>query len=92
MSAWDDRKMFSPLRRGDAVSPEAKIVAILRLHQAGATAAALANELGCAGLAVGPRASVAKRVAELLDELERAGTIERIPDGRYRAAPPPPGR
>jgi hypothetical protein len=28
---------------------------------------------------------VAKRIAELFDELERAARIERIPDGRYRA-------
>ena len=85
MTPTDDRKMFSPLRRGDAVSPEAKLVAILRLHEAGATAVSLAAELVSAGLAVGTRAPVAKRVAELLEELERAGSVERIPDGRYRA-------
>ena len=85
MMASDDRRMFAPLRRGDAVSPEAKLVSVLRAHEAGATAAALANELLCAGLAVGSKAPVTKRVEELLGDLERAARVERIPDGRYRA-------
>jgi hypothetical protein len=81
----DDRRMFAPLRRGDAISPEAKLVAVLKTHEAGATAAALANELLCAGLAVGAKAPVTKRVEQLLDDLEHAARVERIPDGRYRA-------
>ena len=84
MTPVEDRKMFAPLWRGDAISPEAKLLAILKVHEAGATAAALANELVCAGLAVGTKMPVAKRVSELLDDLERAGRVERIPDGRYR--------
>ena len=91
MSLPDDRKMFSPLRRGDAISPEAKLVAILKLHEAGATATALAAELVFSRPAVGSRAPVTKRVAELLEELERASSIERIPDGRYRAVRVRPG-
>ncbi len=81
----DDRKMFAPLRRGEAVSPEGKVFSLLAAYEAGATAATLADALGAAGLVVGTRAPVRKRVAELLDEMEQAGRVERIPDGRYRA-------
>ena len=77
--------MFAPLRRGDAVSPEGKVVAFLAAYEAGATAAALADALAVTGLTVGARAPVRKRIAELLDDMERAGRVERIPDGRYRA-------
>jgi len=80
----DDRKMFAPLRSGEAASPAAKIVAVLATYDAGATAAALADALAVAGLTVGTKALVTKRVAEFLDEMERAGRVERIPDGRYR--------
>lgn len=85
MTPPDDRKMFAPLWRRDATSPAATLVAVLTAHEAGATAAALANELVCAGLAVGTKAPVTKRIGELLDDLEQAGRVERIPDGRYRA-------
>ena len=84
MTAAGDRKMFAPLWRGAAISPEAKLVAILNVHEAGATAAGLADELAVAGLTVGTRAPLVKRVGELLDDLEQAGRVERIPDGRYR--------
>jgi len=50
----------------------------------GATAAGLAEELISSGLAVGTRLPVTKRVSELLDDLEHAARVERIPDGRYR--------
>ena len=80
----DDRKMFAPLRRGDAVSPESKVFAMLASYEAGTTAAALADALAVAGFAVGTRAPVRKRVAELLGEMEQAGRVERTPDGRYR--------
>jgi len=83
-----DRKMFSPLRRGDAVSPEARLFAFLTRRESAATAAVLAEEFVCAGLAVGARAPVTKRVGELLDSLEQAGRVERTPDGRYRAVRP----
>ena len=76
--------MFAPLWRADAISPEAKLVALLTSHQAGATAAVLASDLAGAGLVVGSRAPIVKRVGELLDDLERAGQVERVPDGRYR--------
>ena len=82
--ADDDRKMFAPLFRGPARSPEAEVYAVLGAYDAGATAAALADGLIRSRLAVGLKASVTKRVAEMLDELERAQRIERIPDGRYR--------
>lgn len=85
MTTTTDRKMFAPLWRGQALSPEAKLVAMLRIYEAGATVAGLSNELGCAGLAVGSRAALEKRVGELLDELEQGGGVERTPDGRYRA-------
>ncbi len=91
MKPSDDRKMFAPLRRSDAISPEAKLVAVLRVHEAGATASTLATELVSSGLIVGSRAPVVKRVGELLDELEQAGRVERIPDGRYRAVRRPAG-
>lgn len=84
MTAATDRKMFAPLRRGEPASLEAKLSAIIGTHQAGMTAAALAEELVGARLAVGARASVTARVAELLSSLEQAGAVERIPDGRYR--------
>lgn len=80
----DDRKMFAPMRRGDIVSPEAKLIAILSTHEAGKTAAGLAEELVYAGLVVGTKAPVTKRIAELLTSLEQDGRVERIPDGRYR--------
>jgi hypothetical protein len=80
----NDRKMFAPLFRGAARSPEAEVCAFLGAYGAGATAASLADGLLRSGLAVGVKASVTKRVAELLEELERATRIERIPDGRYR--------
>ena len=80
-----DRTMFAPLRRGDPISPQAKVVLVLKAHAAGATAAALADELLQTGSVLGARAAVAKRIGELLDELERAARVERIPDGRYRA-------
>jgi hypothetical protein len=89
MMSTDDRKMFSPLRRGEAVSPEAKVVAVLSGYEAGMTAAALAERLVSAGLAVGTRAPVTKRVIELLESLEEAGRVERTPDGRYRRVRPP---
>ena len=81
----DDRKMFAPLRHRDVASPEAKVFALLAACDAGATAATLADTLAVAGLTVGTKALVTKRVAEFLDEMERAGRVERIPDGRYRA-------
>ena len=80
----DDRKMFAPLRRGEAVSPESKVCALLAAYEAGATAATLADALATAGLAVGTIAPIRKRIAELLEEMEQAGRVERIPDGRYR--------
>ena len=80
----EDRKMFSPLRRGDAVTPEDKIVSVLSMYEAGATAGAVALALVQAGLAVGTRLPLTKRVGELLQSLEAAGRVERIPDGRYR--------
>ena len=76
--------MFAPLRRGAPISPEAKLVAVLMMHAAGATAATLANELLQAGSVVGMKAPVTRRIEELLDELEQAARVERIPDGRYR--------
>jgi hypothetical protein len=90
MTAPDDRRMFAPLRRGEAMSPETRLVLVLRGHHAGATAAALADEMLRAGLAIGTEPPVTKRVAELLRELEQAGKVERIPDGRYRAVRVPP--
>ena len=80
----DDRKMFAPIFRGAARSPEAEVYAVLGAYAAGATAAALADGLLRSRLAVGLKASVTKRVAELLEDLERSARIERIPDGRYR--------
>lgn len=80
----DDRKMFAPLFRGPARSPEAELFAALGNCEAGATPGSLADGLLRSGLAIGLKATVTKRVAEMLDELETAQRIERIPDGRYR--------
>src|SRR5262249_51642979 len=77
-------KMFAPLRRGEPISPHAKVIAVLKTHAVGVTAAALADELLQAGSVLGMRAPVIKRIGELLDELEQAARVERIPDGRYR--------
>jgi hypothetical protein len=79
-----DWRMFAPLRRGEPISPHAKVVAVLKTHAAGVTAAALADELLQTGSVIGMRAPVTKRIGELLDELEQAARVERIPDGRYR--------
>jgi hypothetical protein len=79
-----DRKVFAPMFRGEPRSPETHIWTFLGTYEAGATAARLADGLLQSGLAVGLKASVTKRVTELLEELERAARVERIPDGRYR--------
>ena len=84
MTAPDDRKMFSPLRGRSAVSPEGALATVLGSYAAGATATTLAHDLVMRGFATGARAPVAKRVAYLLDDMEAAGTVERIRDGRYR--------
>ena len=81
----DDKKMFAPLRHREGMSPESKVCAVLRGYGAGAIASALAEALVRRGLAIGTRALVTKRVAEILDRLEQEGRAERLPDGRYRA-------
>lgn len=81
----DDRKMFAPLRSRESISPEAKLCAIVGGYEAGTIAADLAERLVRSGFAVGTRTLVTKRVGEMLDSLEQAGRVERIPDGRYRA-------
>ncbi len=85
MTGLDDRKMFAPLRRAHMISPELKLVALLTRHEAGATAEILADDFAGASLVVGSRTLIVKRLGALLEELERAGRVERIPDGRYRA-------
>jgi hypothetical protein len=82
-----DRKMFAPVWRGEVRSPEGQVCAALRECH-GATAAGLADKLLRSGLALGVKASVTKRVTELLEDLERAGRVERIPDGRFRMVKP----
>jgi hypothetical protein len=79
-----DWKMFAPLRRGEPLSPHAKVIAVLKTHVVGASADTLADELLQAGSVLGARAAVAKRIGELLDELAQAAQVEQIPDGRYR--------
>ena len=79
-----DRKMFAPLRRGEALSPEAKLSAVMNTQAGGMTPRVLAEALGHAGLVIGGRASVKARVTELLESMVQAGSVERIPDGRYR--------
>lgn len=83
-----DRKMFAPLRRGEAISPESKVVAVLAAHASAATPATIADRMLCGGLAVGTRGPVTKRIVEMLDHLEEMGKVERVPDGRYRAVRP----
>jgi len=83
-----NRKMFAPIFRGPARSPESEVCAVLRDREAGATAATVADCMLRSGLAVGLKASVTKRVAELIEDLERASQVERIPDGRYRMVKP----
>jgi hypothetical protein len=75
--------MFAPIFRGPARSPESEVYNVLGGCEAGATAATLADGLLRSGLAVGLKASVTRRVAELLDDLERAARIER----RWRSWP-----
>jgi hypothetical protein len=48
-----DRKMFAPIFRGPARSPEAEVYAVLGAYDAGATAAAVADGLLRSRLAVG---------------------------------------
>jgi predicted Rossmann fold nucleotide-binding protein DprA/Smf involved in DNA uptake len=84
MKALDDRKMFAPLHRVHMMSPESQLVALLKRHQAGATARILADDMAAADLVVGSTSLIVKRLAELLEDLEQAGEVERIPDGRYR--------
>lgn len=80
----NDKKMFAPLRHRESISPEAKLCAILG-SEGGSIAAELADRLVHGGFAVGTRALVERRVGEMLETLEEAGKVERIPDGRYRA-------
>jgi hypothetical protein len=87
-----DRKMFAPLLRGEARSPEAQVCAVLGGYQPGATAARLADQLLRLGYVVGLKASVTRRIEGLLEELERAARVERIPDGRYRVVTAKRGR
>ena len=84
MTPPDDRKMFAPLRRREPVSPEAKLCTILTGFEAGMVAADLADTLVRGGFAVGTRSLVTRRIGEMLESLEEAGRVERIPDGRYR--------
>jgi hypothetical protein len=79
-----DRKMFAPALRGDARSIEAQVCQVLGQSQVGASAAGLADRLLRLGLAIGVKASVTRRVEEMLGEMERLAQVERIPDGRYR--------
>ncbi|HEY7519902.1 MAG TPA: hypothetical protein VIE36_16565 [Methylomirabilota bacterium] len=85
MNMQSDRKMFAPLRRAHMISPELQLIALLKHHQAGATARRLAEDMAGAEMVVGSTSSIVKRISELLDDLEHAGQVERIPDGRYRA-------
>lgn len=80
----NDRKMFAPVFSGETRSPEAQICVVLGAFEGGATAAGLADRLLRMGVAIGLQAPVTKRVRELLEDLERAARVERIPDGRYR--------
>jgi hypothetical protein len=79
-----DRKMFAPMLRGDAQSTEAQICAVLGRFQAGATSAGLVGELFRFGLVIGMKERVTRRISDLLEDLERAARVERLPDGRYR--------
>ena len=85
MTVLDDRKMFAPLRRTHMISPELQLVVLLKRRQAGATAQLLVDDLADADMVVGSRSSIVKRIGQLLGDLEEAGQVERIPDGRYRA-------
>jgi len=87
MLSSGDRKMFAPLRHREGITPEAKVFAVLTTYEAGTIAANLASALVSGGFAVGTRALVTKRIGEMLELLEEAGRVERIPDGRYRAIP-----
>lgn len=80
----DDRKMFARSYSREARSPETLVYDVLGDCEGGATAARLAERLLRTRVAIGLQAPVAKRVRELLDDLERAARVERIPDGRYR--------
>lgn len=80
----DDRKMFAPMYRREARSTESQLCDVLHRFGGGTTAARLADELVRMGLAIGRRAAVASRVGELLQDLEHAARVERVPDGRYR--------
>ena len=84
MKERSDWKMFAPLRRGEPLSPHGKVMAVLKTHVVGASAAVLADELLQTGSVLGTKAAVAKRVGELLVELVQAAHVEQIPDGRYR--------
>ena len=83
--SMDDRKMFAPMRHRESITPESKVFALLTDYDAGTMAEVLADRLVRGQLAVGTRTLVAKRIGEMLDDLEQAGKVERIPDGRYRA-------
>jgi hypothetical protein len=79
-----DRKMFAPRFGGEARSPEAQVYAALGTCEGGATPAGLAGRMLRSRAAIGLQAPLARRVQELLTDLERAARVERIPDGRYR--------
>jgi hypothetical protein len=74
-----DRKMFAPIFRGPARSPESEVYAALGSWEAGATAATLADWLLRSGLAVGLKAPVTKHVAD------RAHPRRPVPRGEIQA-------
>ena len=71
------------------MSAEGALATVLGGYEAEAAEGALASDLVAGGFAVGTRGMVAQRVADLLGEMEAAGTVERIRDGRYRVVRAP---
>jgi hypothetical protein len=76
--------MFAPMLRADPQSAEAQICVVLGRFEPGATPALLAEELFRRRLIIGAKAPVTQRISDLLQDMERAERVERIPDGRYR--------
>jgi hypothetical protein len=76
--------MFAPLLHGEPIAVDAKVIEVLGRREGGATAALLADDLLRSHSAVGLKQPVTARIQELLEELEQAARVERIPDGRFR--------
>lgn len=91
-TAEDDDPVFPPITdlANPVFSARSKVHALLSRHPAGLTPGELADVFLNRGLAVGAAEVVARRIEEILTQLENGPShrkVARAEDGRYRAMP-----